>query len=84
VSVYGVAISLLLAFPWALVGVGFVGAAFSSLTRRLGRQSGPSLTAWDAVPRYRFSEAGHKQATGEVPVDLSKASSQRLPNRKAA
>lgn len=85
VSLYGVVIGLLLAFPWALVGVVSLGAAISSVGRWLSRPSRPSLIAGRGLEaQSRFTEGGQQQATGGVAAGLSKVSPQSLPVRKAA
>ncbi len=43
-SVYGVVLTLLLAFPWAFVGVALVGAAWSVVARKLGNRGKEAVT----------------------------------------
>ncbi len=54
-SVYGVVLTLLLAFPWAFVGVAFVGAAWSAVVGSLGH---PGTKAAMACVRSASSGLG--------------------------
>jgi len=85
VTAYGIVIGLLLAFPWALVGLTVLGAAPSAVGRWLERRRRPQ-----PVRRSGRSKGFHSRNEGRVPPMSvapavgSEASPQPRPMRRAA
>ncbi len=84
-TAYGIVISLLLAFPWALVGLTVLGAAPSAVGRWLERRRRPQ-----PVRKPGRSKGSHSRNEGRVPLMSveptveSEAASQPRPMRRAA
>ena len=84
-TAYSIVIGLLLAFPWALVGLTVLGAAPGTVERWLERRRRPQ-----PVRRSGRSKGSQSRTEGRVPpmsVALevgSEASPQHLPMRRAA
>lgn len=85
VTAYGIVIGLLLAFPWALIGLTVLGAAPGTVERWLERRRRPQ-----PVRRSRRSKGSQSRNEGrEFPMSVapavgSEASPQPRPMRRAA
>ncbi len=84
-TAYSIVIGVLLAFPWALVGTVFLGAALSAVGRWLKRRRGAhSAHGVEWSTRSRSKGGEQERPMSIPPADGSAATHQPRPMRKAA
>ncbi len=70
-TIYGIVITVLLLFPWALVGLTVVGAAWSAVTRRPGCAGRAPVSLRGRSVLSRSESQGGEMPLRSLPADES-------------